>query len=1037
MLEPKIMRDLRTARPHKRAQLLKRQHQRNVVFLEKHFPELARYVARTGAGRFRLEADDSFISVIDGTTGTLLHPQGELIRFSKQLGGIRHGGWWEYQSLVTRRRGAHEHDRRLFAWLDDLTASVPGLGQGPPEGGSELPRQSNGRPFVPLTLFLGLNTGLHVACYLNAVEAQDIVLVEPDPERFALSCLFLDYAELHRRFGHLHLVVGECDPDQVLASIAREFPITTQVWVRMLRAYDSPLFQRFAESAGLHFRRDVYMPFDRELRALGWQRANIEAGRPHWQASPGLSENACIVVIGAGPSLGSALEWLQRHRDHLILIAVVSAVRPLRAAGIRPDFQCVLDCEHSASTLERLELDADVPLIASSKADPGMLGRFREVLLFADMDAANVVRFSSAWKYTAPTSGNLALVAALKCQPSRILLVGMDLGFPRDARSHAEGTLHDHRVGGEDFIAPVAETNNPQSVEQWVTTPYLTNARYAAETALAESGIDVVNLSDGVRIRGARPARLASIEIDRQSTGVRESDLERIRQAFSAHVEYRQYEWSPEACLDAMVRPLNALGQRPDMNNLVHVLDDYWRRLMEMAACRDPQDHRLTVFRDYIRQLLTGWYRCLIQAHGSSLETLYNLGRTGLRHQLNELTWPDGVADFMRPGGRDCAEAACATYYASDKDAKNCLARVAWAQADGQNFETAINLMEKDRQAERMTANWLLRLAELYQRAGRRDEALACVLTTYASDPSMKDGHARLARISAERRAWRNAVQLMVMDRDADRLSTSGLVEYALLSARTGSLADAQTLVQQAYDSAPGLRDVFARLGWVYLEHGDLPTVRELMSRDDALARMTGQWRLRYAAVFWCEDRKDAAMAQISQAYASAPGLKDGGASVAWIALASDVPLSSDDLNRLLDCDAGQGRSSLASEKVRAWFEGVHGDPEKARVLVSGYYARNPSARDDMAGIGWLLIRRGNASAGLRFMADDLALGRMSAPWKLNYCDALVRAGDKETARHLLNELREWSRAYDEFPIGFQFRPDRVLAGDELDALAQ
>ncbi|WP_018145619.1 6-hydroxymethylpterin diphosphokinase MptE-like protein [Thioalkalivibrio sp. AKL6] len=648
-VEPKIVRELRAAKPHKRAQILKRQHRRNVAFLEKKFPELAQYVSRVGIGRFQVEPDGALVAVTDKTAGTLLHPPGKLAEFASQLGEVNHGGWWEYQLSATRISETieTEHQRIVQDWVDQLEGLVPDMTETGAQTRFVLPASDKARVFSPLVFFLGLNTGLHIEYYLTRARVQDLVLLEPDPERFALSCLFLDYAALHERLGHLYLFVGEADTDRVLGTVSAAFPLSSQVWVRMLRGYDAPEFTLFADRARLHFRKNTYLPMDRQLRGMDSAVRNLQGKRAIWSDDRRGLGDVPVAVIGAGPSLDDAIEWLKRYRDRMVIVCAVSAVRALRAAGLRPDFQCALDYEYPETTLERLELDTDVPLIASINASSSLLDRFDTPLLFAEAATPNIASFPLTWRHTGPTSGNLALAAALRFGASEVYLAGLDFAFPKEDRSHATGTLHGFRQSGEDTGAPLLQTNHPASEEgAWVSTPYLNNARQSAEIAIADTDIPVRNLSHGALIEGAIPDYPENIELP-PVAGLAEC-LEKICAGFGSDVPCRPFSTCPCELLDRLRKPLQELPGSLDWVSFVAGLDRYWCDVSDPIVRRDPEDRRLEVFASLMRHILLRWYQLMLRAPAAAQADLYREGRRRLLELATSLEWPESAERYMR-----------------------------------------------------------------------------------------------------------------------------------------------------------------------------------------------------------------------------------------------------------------------------------------------------------------------------------------------------------------------------------------------------
>lgn len=96
-----------------------------------------------------------------------------------------------------------------------------------------------------------------------------------------------------------------------------------------------------------HYRWECYALNRESLeRELPLWRENARENRPFWERSLPLAgalkgkhmrRNKVCAVCGSGPSLGYELPDLARLRDRLVVVAVDSAVHPLKLCGIRPD----------------------------------------------------------------------------------------------------------------------------------------------------------------------------------------------------------------------------------------------------------------------------------------------------------------------------------------------------------------------------------------------------------------------------------------------------------------------------------------------------------------------------------------------------------------------------------------------------------------------------------------------------------------------------------------------------------------------------
>jgi len=84
------------------------------------------------------------------------------------------------------------------------------------------------------------------------------------------------------------------------------------------------------------------------------------------------SVNRPIVVIGAGPSLDSSIEFIKENRDRLFVLAVDAAFSGLYP-GIRPDAVVLLESQYWIQKAFIGITDLDIPIIADLTSNPSLL----------------------------------------------------------------------------------------------------------------------------------------------------------------------------------------------------------------------------------------------------------------------------------------------------------------------------------------------------------------------------------------------------------------------------------------------------------------------------------------------------------------------------------------------------------------------------------------------------------------------------------------------------------------------------------------
>ncbi len=655
-----IIDDLLKATIKKRKKVLEEMHARNLTYFRKHAPgSLADELYALGSGRFELRLNNTFLDILDRRAGnSFCHPPGRLLEYVRDFGSWHHSAWIDRLSVTHAFLGNEEHSdvrRKLISGIYDHASEVL---QHFASGEVVLPKLGDGRRYSGATIFLGIYTGLHIAQYLNTTVVKDVIFIEPDMECLALSCFFLDYSAIHRSFGKVVMHVGQNMPENPIDYLLSTATVTSSVWLRMLPAYPFGTFDEIIRRVSIRWNafHEIRVPFDRELRNLSYGARNLKAGLPVLAAAPKLSEGSRIVLVASGPSLANDLSWLKENRDKLIVISAHSAVRVLRGAGIKPDFQCTLDTEIDEPLLKKLDLYHDVPLIAYYKADPKLFEDFREVLLFTEENKANVVDFNFKLAYTHPTSGNVAVALAVCFRPSVIYLAGLDLGFRDASQSHAPGTWHDDDEGaghGATQAADVlpADANFEQSAGNIFTYSYLNNARIGIELSLSTvmDATRVANLSDGIRIANSTPTRSADESIE--SYPAKESDLQAIRAAFStdAATIWKPYKWSANGALESFRASLitTMTMKTFDWLAFARAADTAWHVAAMKNIAEGGDDFRTEAFGKLIQDLLTDWYRILCHTRTpAEARKVYQLGLAAFHEALGSLTFAPELDGF-------------------------------------------------------------------------------------------------------------------------------------------------------------------------------------------------------------------------------------------------------------------------------------------------------------------------------------------------------------------------------------------------------
>ncbi len=168
-----------------------------------------------------------------------------------------------------------------------------------------------------------------------------------------------------------------------------------------------------------------------------------------------------VCVLGAGPSLDGALEWLRQNREHLFVVAPTTVIRPLHGVGLAPDLVVAVDpreglIAHLAS--ECLPTLRDVPLVYLPSVHPTLMARWPGPRFGAHLQLPSHDRWHGEFPrlrlFCQGSVGHACVDLAAHVQAQRqartgakecsVLLTGFDLAFVGD-QSHASAVAPESR----------------------------------------------------------------------------------------------------------------------------------------------------------------------------------------------------------------------------------------------------------------------------------------------------------------------------------------------------------------------------------------------------------------------------------------------------------------------------------------------------------------------------------------------------------------------------------------------------------------
>ncbi|PAF48029.1 hypothetical protein BKH46_01580 [Helicobacter sp. 12S02634-8] len=373
------------------------------------------------------------------------------------------------------------------------------------------------RSFLPSTTIFGLLGGLFLEFIRErGVFFHSLLLFEEDIDMFRISCYFVDYEELFASTSpkSCYIFVKDLVDRFFIRNFFAQKKITNNFLRLELKLYAGKKIDRAQQVIAEEYASNSrgWGSFEDEMIGVKNTFKNI-LSTPIKYPILNLPKrvNVPICVIGNGASLDGLLPFIKSNQDKMILFSCGTALGPLRAYGIRPDFQIEIErIDYLVDVLKNAPL-GDVTLIGGNMIHPEALSLAKEAYVFMRGGSASSYLYSpkSVIEYSAPFVGNAGF--ALACQlGSEVLICGLDCGYIEGLGKHASESFY----GKESFKLPsdaVLVRGNFDKVV-YSDSIFLLSSQQITQAIKTFEPKMVLNLSEGAYIQGARPTHTAEFE---------------------------------------------------------------------------------------------------------------------------------------------------------------------------------------------------------------------------------------------------------------------------------------------------------------------------------------------------------------------------------------------------------------------------------------------------------------------------------------------------------------------------------------------
>ena len=205
--------------------------------------------------------------------------------------------------------------------------------------------------FLPFVRVYGVGLGTQLLTLLKEKRVNYASVIEPNVDLFFSSLFVIPWKILHKYFSvggnRLSLIVGDTPENSIKREsifIQQNFPFLTSNFGLLATINDDAVLERLLSAAKMEdavsYNSSTAGWYDDQKLGLFHSLCNIKVRRPFFTGEK-VKGFLRVFIIGSGPSLDDSISYVHQHSDKAIILACGTALMPLLAAGIIPDFHIV------------------------------------------------------------------------------------------------------------------------------------------------------------------------------------------------------------------------------------------------------------------------------------------------------------------------------------------------------------------------------------------------------------------------------------------------------------------------------------------------------------------------------------------------------------------------------------------------------------------------------------------------------------------------------------------------------------------------
>lgn len=386
----------------------------------------------------------------------------------------------------------------------------------------------------PSAMIFGVGLGYHVPLIMEKTRFDYTFIIEPDFEQFFASLFCTDWADVIAKVDSkgdcLFLLVG-CDEANLINDLSKivddigAFSVVRSFCYQHspMPVINSLITRFFNDFFQFQFGHGFY---NDATTGLSHSLTHLKKGAPFYSPKHqvmGKVKETPVFIVGNGPSLDEASEFLKRNQDRAIIFACGTALTSLIRMGITPDFHVLVERPYrnyqAVLDMASSEVYKQINLLAVNTIYPDTTDLYKWSGLAlkgneAGTELINRALILSGEEPILPTShsnplvSNTGLSFALHFGFSNVYLFGVDNGKLAGGGHHSKFSVYNDNSDKEFNYKPhrmndgVLNGNLGGTVE---TSHLYKVSNHQLELALEKIKVTAFNVGNGAFIKGCTP----------------------------------------------------------------------------------------------------------------------------------------------------------------------------------------------------------------------------------------------------------------------------------------------------------------------------------------------------------------------------------------------------------------------------------------------------------------------------------------------------------------------------------------------------